>query len=161
MSRLSIELVPSTAWWTNVRSNVTRAQWEICKEYTRQKSGGVCEICGGRGPKWATEAHEVWHYDDLWEAGDRPGRQTLVDLIALCPDCHSTKHIGHSKAMGLKKFERAFNHLCAVNGWTPEHAERYVINQFKIWEIRSNYPWELDISFLSMLGIDITVKGSS
>jgi hypothetical protein len=118
VSRLSIELVPSTAWWSNVRSNVSRADWEKCKRFVRARSGDRCEVCGGRGRRWPVECHEIWHYDDENEI------QTLVGLIALCPSCHEVKHIGRAMAMG--NLERAIDHLCRVNGWQPEHAGTYI-----------------------------------
>lgn len=146
MSRLSVELVPSTAWWSNVRSNVSRREWEICKRFVRERSGGRCEICGGRGSRWPVECHEIWGYDD-----DRQ-LQTLVDLIALCPSCHEVKHIGRALAVG--NGPRAIAHLCHVNGWSPHHAESYIEVQLEIWSLRSTHAWALDISFLQTLGIE-------
>jgi hypothetical protein len=149
VSRLSIELVPSTAWWSNVRSNVSRADWEKCKRFVRARSGDRCEVCGGRGRRWPVECHEIWHYDDENEI------QTLVGLIALCPSCHEVKHIGRAMAMG--NLERAIDHLCRVNGWQPEHAGTYIEVQLEIHALRSTHQWKLDISFLETLGINATV----
>ena len=149
-SRLSIELVPRTAWWSNVRSNVTRAEWEKCKRMVRARSGDRCEICGGRGRRWPVECHEVWDYDD-----DRQV-QTLVDLIALCPSCHECKHIGRAEETG--NGPRAWDHLMKVNGWSRERTMTYRDLVFKIWAIRSTTTWELDVSFLSLLGIEPRVN---
>lgn len=145
-SRLSIELVPQTAWWSNVRSNVTRREWEICKQFVRKRSGDRCEICGGRGRRWPVECHEIWHYDDDKQV------QTLVDLIALCPPCHEVKHFGRAEVMG--NAGRALQHLMRVNGWGKWTALRYIDLQAQIWEIRSTMEWKLDVSFLSLLGIE-------
>lgn len=147
MSRLAIELVPSTAWWSNVRSNVTKAQWERCKNYVKNRSGARCEICGGRGRRWPVECHEVWAYDDERRI------QTLVELIALCPPCHQVKHIGRTMAVG--QGPQAVAHLCRVNGWTPGHAEAYIEVQLEIWSLRSTHNWALDIGFLATLGIEV------
>ena len=38
-----------------------------------------------------------------------------------------------------------------------EHAEKYVMVQFEIWQLRSQMEWKLDISFLDTLGIQATV----
>lgn len=146
MSRLSVELVPKTAWWTNVRSNVSRKDWETCKNFVKERSGSRCEICGGRGDRYPVDCHETWHYDD------DAGVQTLVGLIALCPACHEVKHLGRAFATGSG--ERAIAHLCRVNNWSPEHAERYCETVLRIWQIRSTMKWELDISFLRLLGIE-------
>ena len=146
MSRLSVELVPRTAWYTNVRSNVSRKDWEKCKDFVKERSGSRCEICGGRGKRYPVDCHEVWHYDDELQI------QTLVDLIALCPACHEVKHLG--RAMGMGNGERAIAHLCKINNWSPDYAEAYCMRVLEIWELRSNVSWELDISFLSLLGIE-------
>ena len=61
---LTIELVPRTSWYRNVRSNVSREEWERLKKITFSRAGYVCELCGGRGRKWPVECHEVFEYDD-------------------------------------------------------------------------------------------------
>lgn len=147
---LSVELVPSTAWWSNVRSNVTRAEWERCKNFVRARSGERCEVCGGRGRRHPVECHEIWDYDDEF------GVQTLVDLVALCPACHEVKHIGRASVVGT--LERAANHLRDVNGWTDEHTEYYINVAMLAWAVRSRREWSLDVSWLSLLGIEPRVK---
>ena len=148
---LSVELVPTTCWYTNVRSNVTAREWEICKNYVKTRSGARCEICGGRGRKWPVECHEIWEYND-----DR-AIQTLVDLIALCPPCHEVKHIGRAMVMG--NLDRALRHLAKVNEWSLEDADHYVAAQLEVHALRSTHPWTLDISWLDrVLGIKVVVK---
>lgn len=158
--KLSVELVPATCWYTNVRSNVTRKEWEACKDYVKTRSGdgdktkASCEICGGRGSRYSVDCHEQWSYDDNRRV------QTLVGLIALCPDCHSVKHIGRALRMG--NLDRALRHLAKVNGWTYEHADRYVAVQLQVHALRSTHPWSLDITWLDrVLGISATVKDRS
>lgn len=171
MSKLSIELVPQTAWWSNVRSNVTRAQWEVCKRYANAKTGGVCIVCGDVGQnqnrKHAVEAHEIWDYDDERQI------QTLVDIVPLCPRCHQVKHIGRSQAvMSPYMYDQLVRHLCRVNGWwnsfaiasnspnaeDTRHAQRYINTCFEVWAERSRHAWELDITFLKMLGLEVEAK---
>lgn len=144
--RLTIELVPATCWYSNVRSEVTAKQWEVCKAYTREKSGGKCEVCGGRGRRWPTEAHEVWHYDTDTLL------QKLVDLVALCPSCHLVKHIGRADIVG--RGPQAFAHLMKVNGWNEREAQRYLDHAFRVWDARSQVDWDLDVTFLLRLGIE-------
>ena len=150
VSRLSVELVPSTCWWSNVRSNVSRAEWEVCKNFVKNRSGRRCEICGGRGERYPVDCHEIWQYDD-----DRQ-IQTLVGLVALCPPCHEVKHIGRAMVMG--NFDRALRHLATVNRWSLAHADEYVAVQLEIHALRSTHPWSLDVSWLNVLGINPTVK---
>ena len=155
---LTIELVPHTCWWTNVRSNVSKKDWEKCKAYVRARSGDKCEVCGGQGTKHPVECHEIWEYEMI-AYGSGANVQRLVDLIALCPDCHRVKHIGHTTQIGgVKALDRAIQHLCRVNQWEPEEAEAYIQQAFKEFDRRSLEEWELDIDFLAVLGIDATVK---
>ena len=93
-ARLTIELVPRTSWYSNVRSNVSEAEWDRLRRPVYHRAGSRCEICGGRGQKHPVECHEVWLYDDA------AGIQRLVDLIALCPSCHGVKHLGRSHVKG-------------------------------------------------------------
>lgn len=138
--RLTVELVPRTAWYTNVRSNVSAAQWNRCKKFVRDRSGDKCEICGGRGQRWPVECHEKWLYDDERHI------QVLTGLIALCPSCHECKHVGFAELRG--RLPRVKAHLGKVNGWSPTDVSRYLIQCFDLWDQRSRFNWELDTSWL-------------
>lgn len=143
--KLKVELVPRSAWWENVRSNVTRGEWEKCKRYVKERSSSRCEICGGVGKRYPVDCHEIWEYDEL------TGVQKLVDLIALCPSCHEVKHLGRAFATG--NAARALEHLAAVNEWSMVTVEAYAHMVLKQWEARSQIRWELDISFLEQIGV--------
>ncbi len=138
--KLTIELVPSTSWYTNVRSNVSKKEWDIIRKLVYQQANNLCEICGGRGSKWPVECHEVWEYDDTNHV------QKLKKMIALCPMCHKVKHIGRAGVMG--EYEMALKHLIQVNNCSRSQAQTYVAEQFLIWEQRSKYDWTLDLSIL-------------
>lgn len=141
--KLGVELVPRTCWYSNVRTNVGSADWQLCKTYVRERSGDQCEICGGVGPKWPVECHEVWEYDET----GTDYVQRLVDLIALCPRCHEVKHIGRAEAIG--NLRRAERHLMAVNGWSNSVTTAYLELVFDVWRRRSLHNWTLDISMLT------------
>ena len=146
MPELTIELVPRTCWYSNVRSEVSRKDWETCKDYVKARSGSRCEICGGRGSRYPVDCHEVWQYDDQTHV------QTLLDLIALCPACHEVKHIGRAFAVG--NGPRAIGHLMRVNYMSADQAEAYIKLAFAVFDERSEHAWALDISFLEReLGI--------
>jgi 5-methylcytosine-specific restriction endonuclease McrA len=138
--KLTIELVPQTAWYSNVRSNVTAAEWDVLRKECYKKAGYKCEVCAGKGPKHPVECHEIWDYND------ETHKQTLLGLIALCPDCHSTKHVGLAQIQG--RFDVVLNKLMTVNEMTKKGAEKYVNECFDVWEKRSQNNWELDITFL-------------
>jgi hypothetical protein len=58
-TRLTVELVPSTCRYTNVRSHVPKAVWDRLRRQVAAEAGDRCEICGGQGRRWPVECHEV------------------------------------------------------------------------------------------------------
>lgn len=145
--KLTIELVPSSCWYSNVQSNVTRHEWDKLRRLTYQKAKHLCEICGEVGKQHPVECHEIWHYDDEYHI------QTLEALTALCPACHECKHIGLAQVR--ERGEIALRHLAHVNGWSQADAEVYVFECFEIWQQRSEFEWVLDISYLKQFGLSI------
>jgi 5-methylcytosine-specific restriction endonuclease McrA len=137
---LDIELVPSTVWYSNLRSELTKAQWDHLRKNCYRAAGYVCEICGGKGPKWPVECHEIWDFNDETRT------QTLTGLIALCPSCHEVKHIGLAGKRGRGEIAR--DHLAQVNNWTTEKAEAFIEGSFLVWAERSEFQWTLDISWV-------------
>lgn len=144
--KLTIELVPGTQWGINLRSRLPKESWDFLRRKTYLKAGFRCEVCNGVGPKWPVECHEIWGYND------EENIQTLKGLIALCPLCHQVKHMGRSIHVG--KAEETIQQLMDVNGWCDETAETYIINAFKVWEKRSRYNWQIDLSWLDQFVLD-------
>ncbi len=139
-TKLTIELVPKTAWNINVRSEVSKEQWNILRKKTYQSANYKCEICSGKGSKWPVECHEIWSYDENTKI------QKLERLIALCPNCHLVKHYGRAEATG--DGQKALKHLMKINQWTKHDAELYIEYVFELWMKRSQHKWTLDLSFL-------------
>ncbi len=83
-ARLTVELVPKTSWYNNIRALVDELDWDRIRRQVYRQADYRCEICGGRGPEHPVECHEVWRYDD------RTHVQMLVRMIALCPACSPT-----------------------------------------------------------------------
>lgn len=82
--RLTVELIPSTSWFTNVRSHLPTGEWDLVRRAVYRRARYRCEVCGGRGggpdgPNHPVECHEVWAYDDEHHV------QRLERLVALCP----------------------------------------------------------------------------
>lgn len=137
--KLTIELVPQTAWYANVRSNVTKAEWNIIRTKSYKAANYKCEICGGIGNKHPVECHEVWKYT-------KDKKQILTGFISLCPTCHKVKHIGLTQIRGEE--EIAIAQLMKVNKLTRLKAINYINKAFVEWEQRSKFTWDLDISFI-------------
>jgi hypothetical protein len=147
---LTVELVPETCWFSNMRDHVDKAAWDTLRRQTYRKADYICQICGGRGPEWPVECHEVWDYDDINHV------QTLTDLIALCPSCHQVKHIGLASLRGNGEAAKA--HLAKVNDWTLERTSQYLEHVWHVWEERSQHQWELDLIFLDQFNIKLKLK---
>jgi hypothetical protein len=141
MDKLTIELVPETCWFSNVRSEVSPEEWDRIRKDVYEKAGHRCQVCGGVGPKHPVECHEIWEYDD------KARTQRLASLIALCPSCHEVKHIGLAQVKGNER--RARSHLATVNGWSTDYAADYIRDAFETWRERSRRKWKLDISYLT------------
>lgn len=142
--KLTIELVPRTAWYTNVRSNVSKDEWDRLRKKSYALANNVCEICGdtgkNQGYKHNIECHEIWHYDDTNKA------QTLTGLISLCPYCHKCKHPGLAQING--ELNIVINQLMKVNNISKDDAEKLIDDAFTIWRERSKHEWKLDISYI-------------
>lgn len=134
---LTIELVPSTSWFTNVRSHLPDDEWNLVRRAVYRRAGYRCEICGGHGEKHPVECHEVWSYDDQRHV------QRLERLSALCPACHRVKHIGLAMVNGQEN--EAISQLVRVNDWTAEQARLHVKVAFSVWEERSRHDWRVDL----------------
>ena len=139
--RLTIELVPKTTWFNNVRSALTTKQWDLLRKDSYKKANYRCEVCNGVGAKHPVECHEIWAFDEESKI------QILTGLISLCPSCHEVKHIG----LALKKGngDRALRHLAKVNNWNEQDAEDYAFSAFELHAIRSNQQWTVNIDFIT------------
>lgn len=147
MIKLTIELVPSSSWFNNVRAVLTRKQWDALRKKVYSQAWDTCQICGGIGLKHPVECHEIWHYDD------KKLVQKLEGMIALCPDCHMVKHIGLAQVQNKGKL--ALKHLMKINKMNKKEAEKYIADSFMKWAERSSKKWKLDISILESYGIDV------
>lgn len=133
---LSIELVPQSSWYSNVRSNVSKEQWDVIRRASYKKANYLCEICGGKGSSHPVECHEVLEYNENTRI------QKLIRFISLCPNCHKVKHIG------FHGVDENIPWLMKINNWDSEIANKYVDNCFGIWSRRSKMSWKLDLSYL-------------
>jgi hypothetical protein len=149
-TRLTVELVPSTCWFSNLRSELSKEEWDRLRRATYERAGQRCEVCGQKGSAHPVECHEVWEYDDKEHV------QRLAGLVALCPACHESKHMGYASSTGRSGQARA--HLARVNGWSMDSVELYLEAEFEQWSIRSQHEWTLDLSWLEQFGIEISPK---
>ncbi|WP_285730397.1 DUF5710 domain-containing protein [Nocardiopsis sp. ATB16-24] len=149
-SGLFVDLVPTTCWFTNVRSCVSQQDWERLRRMVVNRAGQVCEICGASADREAgrwLEVHERWVFDEHTRT------QILRRLICVCTLCHTVTHFGLAQVRGLAS--EAMAHLVAVTGASHAQAQQHVDEAFALWERRSRVVWELDLSMLTDVGVTV------
>lgn len=149
--KLTVELIPSTVFFNNVRSALSQSDWDRLRKESYAKAGNVCEICSdtgkNQGYRHNVECHEIWDYNYKTET------QRLVGLISLCPRCHQIKHIGRTFAIG--KQAEAFRHLEKVNKWNHKQVVTYLVECFIEHKKKSKIHWKLDLTILTTnFGVD-------
>ena len=90
--KLTFELVPEECWYSNLRSILKPAQWDIVRKDAYARARGKCMICGRYTRR--LEAHEKWSYDE------ERAVQKLETVVALCHNCHEVKHISRTQLVG-------------------------------------------------------------
>jgi hypothetical protein len=141
--KLTVELVPPSLHFINLRSELSKEEWDVIRKYCYVKAQYRCEICSGVGNTHPVECHEMWYYDD------KKHLQTLVGVIALCPMCHAVKHWGLSSMRGMEYDCK--QHLIRVNNWKADQMNRYLDRIFAKHEERSLHHWTQDISLAQEL----------
>jgi hypothetical protein len=149
--KLTVELIPASNFYNNIRSSLTKSQWDLIRKDSYLKANHKCEICHQTGKeqgyKNIVECHEIWDYDF------KNKKQRLKGLISLCTRCHLCKHIGRAFAVG--KQAEVFKHMELVNNWNHKELVMYLVKIFKEHKLRSKIPWELDLTYLKInYGID-------
>jgi Domain of unknown function (DUF5710) len=147
---LFVDLVPSSCWFTNVRSCVSEQDWERLRRMIVSRAGQRCEVCGRAADlmtgRWL-EAHERWAYDATTSV------QALRRLICMCTDCHEVTHFGLATIRG--RDVEALDHFCAVTRMSRRDAELHVEAAFEAWPARSLTTWELDLGILTGAGVGV------
>lgn len=150
-SGLFVDMVPSSCWFTNVRSCVDERDWERLRRMVYGRVEHRCEACGRTADRdqgiWL-EAHERWAYDPETRV------QTLRRLVCLCTPCHQLgTHFGLATVRG--RDEEALEHLMAVNKWSRAEVLEHVRVAGDLWQERSRTDWTLDLSILTKVGISL------
>jgi len=55
LNELTIELVPKTCWYTNLRSELPKSKWDKLRKKSYQEADYKCQICGGKGNRHPVE----------------------------------------------------------------------------------------------------------
>ena len=139
MRKLNFELVPDSCWYSNLRSILTKKQWDFIRHDAYDRANGRCMICGREVKR--LEAHERWEYDEVNKV------QKLVDVVAVCSMCHGAIHIGRSTLIG--KGEIFENWYMRVNGITYSEMRSDLAKANTDHQRRNLIPeWQLDLTYL-------------
>jgi hypothetical protein len=140
--KLSIEPVPTPCWNRNLRTALTRDQWDRISRDVRQKAGR-CEICGGPDQ---LQTDEEWTYDDVNHI------QRLAGLRCICQTCHLVKHIGRAGGVARTQADRyptlmedLAAHFMRVNGVDRDTFKQHRIEALLTHAQRSGFTcWNID-----------------
>ena len=143
--KLKIELVPSTAWYSNLRNKIPKDEWDKIRKKSYSDSNHKCFICDANR---RLNCHEIWEYDD------KKHTQKLNGFVALCDDCHMIKHIGFAgiqASKGLLDMDKLIEHFMKINSVDRKTFEEHHKKSFEIWEQRSKNDWKTDLAQWSNL----------
>lgn len=153
--KLTIELIPKSAWDNNLRSYLTQTGWDKVRRKCYAEANHVCEICGGFDKARKANGHSPVDCHERWDFVD--GEVKLIGVISLCPTCHMVKHIGKAERDG--KFKIALRHFMKVNKISENDAMTYIRGAAALWRERSKYEWSLNIDYLTeYMGPDFKFK---
>ncbi len=137
--KLNFELVPDGCWYSNLRSILTKKQWDYIRKDAKERSDGRCAICGKKTD--LLDAHEKWSYDE------ENAVQKLEDVISVCKSCHAVIHIGLTQLRGKEEF--AEKHFIKVNNCTYADYRKALGEANEIHQRRNKISeWKLDLSWL-------------
>ena len=143
-----VDLIPSSSWYTNVRNVVDPVDWERLKEMSKRRAMYRCEICGAEQDNRQNtflECHERYLFDKESKT------QRIIRFMCICSPCHRVTHFGLAHVNG--KSEQALKHLMKINKWDENRANEHISNRFKLWEVKSDMEWVIDLSILESIGI--------
>ena len=138
--KLTIELVPQTSWYDNMRKVIPKTQWDKLRKRVYAEYSHKCGICGATEGR--LNCHEIWEYDDTNH------EQKLKGFIALCDLCHHVKHIGLAGILsqeGKLDLEKVVEHFMKVNGCDSRTLEEHRQKAFEQWRERSRHSWRVDL----------------
>ena len=178
------DLIPSTTWFNNVRSCVSRSSWGELRKRVYERVDYKCECCNTdcrlrksyTGDDYATDKifpssefkAEVelnkWNTIQLeaherWSYDYESKTQKLERIIALCHRCHSATHLGFAGIRGVHIL--ALRHMKQVNGWDDKQLNAHSAEQSNLWRKRNGVQWTLHINIITNSGVQVSRKNKS
>lgn len=138
--KVSVELIPETSIYDNLRSVVKKSVWDKLRKATYAEYHHSCGKCGSEVKP--LDCHEIWEFDDEIK------QQKLIGLIAVCRMCHLIIHHGRANTLiqqGILDREALIQHFITVNRCSREEYMEHVNEAFSQWRERSNSKWSVDL----------------
>jgi hypothetical protein len=141
--KLTVEMVPSSTWYNNMRKVVSQETWDTIRRSVYREYGYRCGICGTKG---RMNCHERWDYNDATHV------QTLLGFVALCDLCHWVKHFGLAQISPDRvRIDDVVGHFMRVNTCDKATCDRHLDEYTKVWQERSKHEWMVDLGqYVSM-----------
>jgi hypothetical protein len=136
---LTIELVPSTVWYSSLYRLLPKEVWDKIRNDITKNNERKCQVCGEKEGKM--NLHEIWKYNDVRHV------QKLEGFTLLCEMCHHVKHIGLAGILaneGKLDYNEVIEHFCKVNDCTKREFEKHRTKAFDVWSKRSEHEWTQD-----------------
>ena len=134
---LFVDVIPTSCWFTNVRSSISRKDWDRVRKHVYERVNFICECCNINTKEHVKftrlEAHERWDYDNITKV------QKLMRLIALCHECHEATHMGLAQIRDREV--EAKNHLKKVRNFSDDECTLHIKDAFDTWRERNKYEW--------------------
>jgi hypothetical protein len=143
------DLIPSSTWFKNVRTCVTRSSWDKLRKQVYGRADYKCECCKKdcsinntySGDEYEDAVISPAKYEEFdgdtelnkwntirleaherWSYDNDTKVQKLERIIALCHRCHTATHMGLAGLRGLT--ELAIKHTKKVNSWSDTEWEK-------------------------------------
>ena len=143
--KLSINLVPETCAYKNLRQEMTTYRWKKLRNEIYSSQGNACYICGAKGK---------FHLHEDWEYNENDGVQKLIGLHAICLLCHNVIHFGMAQNLaeqGYLEIESVINHFLKVNEVNIEIFVSHKKEAEQIYKRRSERQYQIDFGEWSNL----------
>ena len=140
--KLEFEMVPDGCWYSNLRSILSKKQWDYLKLDAKRRANGKCMICGKKTDR--LEAHEKWSFNVKTRV------QKLEDVLALCHDCHAVIHYQRTALCeGEEGAKTAQEHFMRVNGCTQTEFHKALARAaIRHGRLNETEDWQANLSFL-------------
>ena len=138
------DLIPSSAWFANLRTVIPAPQWKELSAYVRHRHQYRCEMCGSDK---RLEAHERWLFNK------ETGTQRLMRIMCLCKMCHLSVHIGLASQLGFR--EEIENHIFSISGWEKNDLSAHMNDAREKWQSLSRASYKMDVSIAENVGITV------